>query len=303
MNSFGPVEIGLIVAIIIAIICFILFLVALKSKNNMKHKANEEYNLKEQQLKSSHEEALEKERIENKKQVTKQKEEFEVTVNGKEREIDALKLFSKNKSEYVTDMRLIGIRDRLVKEKRIRREDMHIMANIFLPSNEFNNIQRISHLVLTRTGLYIIDSQLLKGHVYNGISGAQFQELPMLKQVFDTLDLNTQAPQTLVLDQHEDNHSKLSFINYSDQLSAIEKLATDLQTELGLKYTPTSILYFNPKHDKDVTISNYAQSSSVKVLVGPEQLDEFFNKFVFHGRIQYNVDELQNIMDKIESFN
>ena len=50
------------------------------------------------------------------KQVTKQKEEFEVTVNGKEREIDALKLFSKNKSEYVTDMRLIGIRDRLVKE-------------------------------------------------------------------------------------------------------------------------------------------------------------------------------------------
>lgn len=303
MNSFGPVEIGLIAAIIIAIICFILFLVALKSKNNMKHKANEEYNLKEQQLKSSHEEALEKERIENKKQVTKQKEEFEVTVNGKEREIDALKLFSKNKSEYVTDMRLIGIRDRLVKEKRIRREDMHIMANIFLPSNEFNNIQRISHLVLTRTGLYIIDSQLLKGHVYNGISGAQFQELPMLKQVFDTLDLNTQAPQTLVLDQHEDNHSKLSFINYSDQLSAIEKLATDLQTELGLKYKPTSILYFNPKHDKDVTISNYAQSSSVKVLVGPEQLDEFFNKFVFHGRIQYNVDELQNIMDKIESFN
>lgn len=303
MNSFGPVKIGLIAAIIIAIICFILFLVALKSKNNMKHKANEEYNLKEQQLKSSHEEALEKERIENKKQVTKQKEEFEVTVNGKEREIDALKLFSKNKSEYVTDMRLIGIRDRLVKEKRIRREDMHIMANIFLPSNEFNNIQRISHLVLTRTGLYIIDSQLLKGHVYNGISGAQFQELPMLKQVFDTLDLNTQAPQTLVLDQHEDNHSKLSFINYSDQLSAIEKLATDLQTELGLKYTPTSILYFNPKHDKDVTISNYAQSSSVKVLVGPEQLDEFFNKFVFHGRIQYNVDELQNIMDKIESFN
>ncbi|MBF2319239.1 NERD domain-containing protein [Staphylococcus hominis] len=303
MNSFGPVEIGLIAAIIIAIICFILFLVALKSKNNMKHKANEEYNLKEQQLKSSHEEALEKERIENKKQVTKQKEEFEVTVNGKEREIDALKLFSKNKSEYVTDMRLIGIRDRLVKEKRIRREDMHIMANIFLPSNEFNNIQRISHLVLTRTGLYIIDSQLLKGHVYNGISGAQFQELPMLKQVFDTLDLNTQAPQTLVLDQHEDNHSKLSFINYSDQLSAIEKLATDLQTGLGLKYTPTSILYFNPKHDKDVTISNYAQSSSVKVLVGPEQLDEFFNKFVFHGRIQYNVDELQNIMDKIESFN
>ncbi|MBE7342930.1 NERD domain-containing protein, partial [Staphylococcus haemolyticus] len=247
-------------------------------------------------------EALEKERIQNKKQVTKQKEDFDATVSGKDREIDALKLFSKNKSEYVTDMRLIGIRDRLVKEKRIRPEDMHIMANIFLPSNEFNDIERISHLVLTRTGLYIIDSQLLKGHVYQGISGKQFNELPMMEQVFSTLDLDAKLPQTLVLDQNEDK-SSLSFVNYSEQLTSIEKLASDLQTQLGAKYTPTAILYFNPKHDGDVTISNYAQSSSVKVLVGPDQLDEFFNKFVFHGRIQYNVDELQNVMDKIESFN
>ncbi|MDQ7158026.1 hypothetical protein, partial [Staphylococcus warneri] len=29
----------------------------------------------------------------------------------------------------------------------------------------------------------------------------------------------------------------------------------------------------------------------------------FFNKFVFHGRIQYNVDDLQQIMEQIESFN
>ena len=95
MNSFEPVEIGLIAAIIIAIICFILFLL-LKSKNNMKHKASEEYNLKEQQLKSSHEEALEKNVLKIKTS-NETKEEFEVTVNGKEREIDALKLFSKIK--------------------------------------------------------------------------------------------------------------------------------------------------------------------------------------------------------------
>ena len=38
MNSFGPIEIGLIVAIVVAIICLILFLVTLKSKNNIKQK-------------------------------------------------------------------------------------------------------------------------------------------------------------------------------------------------------------------------------------------------------------------------
>ena len=52
-------------------------------------------------------------------------------------------------------MRLIGIRDRLVKEKRIRPEDMHIMANIFLPSNEFNEIERISQsVILTYRPIY-----------------------------------------------------------------------------------------------------------------------------------------------------
>ncbi|NWK85430.1 NERD domain-containing protein [Staphylococcus sp. GSSP0090] len=302
MNSFGPIEIGLIVAIVVAVICLILFIVALNSKKKAQEKVEAQYKSREQQLNDEHEEELEKERIENKKTVTKQKEEYTATVNSKDREIDALKLFSKNQSEYVTDMRLIGIRERLVNEKRIRPEDMHIMANIFLPRNEFSDVQRISHLVLTRTGLYIIDSQLLKGHVYNGVSAAQFKEQPMMEQVFNTLDLDGQVPQTLVLDQNEDKDA-LSFVNYTTHLNEIERLAGDIQTELNLKFTPTTILYFNPKNDGDVTITNYAQSSNSKVLVGPEQLDEFFNKFVFHGRIQYNVEDLQRVMDEIESFN
>ena len=42
MNSFGPIEIGLIVAIVVTIICLILFLVTLKSKTilNRKQKKN-----------------------------------------------------------------------------------------------------------------------------------------------------------------------------------------------------------------------------------------------------------------------
>lgn len=302
MNSFGPIEIGLIVAIIVAVICLILFLVALKSKKKAQQTIEEQYKSREQKLSDEHGEELEKERIENKKQVTKQKEEYEATVNSKNQEIDALKSFSKNESEYVTDMRLIGIRERLVNEKRIRPEDMHIMANIFLPKNNFSDVRRISHLVLTRTGLYIIDSQLLKGHVFNGINATQFKEQPMMEQVFETLDLDKQTPQTLAMDQNEDKDT-LSFVNYTNYLNEVEKLAGDLQTELNLKFTPTSILYFNPKEEGAVTISNYAQSTNSKVLVGPEQLDEYFNKFVFHGRIQYNVEDLQRVMEEIEMFN
>ena len=50
-------------------------------------------------------------------------------------------------------MRLIGIRERLVNEKEFVPK-ICTSWRISFPSNEFNNIERISHLVLTRTGLY-----------------------------------------------------------------------------------------------------------------------------------------------------
>ncbi|ELD8128063.1 NERD domain-containing protein [Staphylococcus pseudintermedius] len=303
MTQFGPMEIGLIAAIVVAALFFILFLVALKSKKKAKETYANQYQTKQEKLTHEHQEELEKVRIDKKKTETRHKEEYETMVSSKNREIDALKLFSKNHSEYVTDMRLLTIRERLVKEKRIRPEDMHIMANIFLPTNDLEDITRVSHLVLTRTGLYVIDSELLKGHVYQGISQQQFSDNPMMEQVFKTLDLSPKTPQTVVLDQSDASHNALSIVDYTDRLAHVEALAVKLQHELDLKYTPTPILYFNPRHEDDVTISNYASQGVTKVLVGPEQLNEFFNRFVFHGRIQYDVNDLQNIMDEIESFN
>ncbi|PTF97184.1 NERD domain-containing protein [Staphylococcus chromogenes] len=302
MSQLDPIQIGLIAVSVLALLFLVLFLFALRSKKKAKETYANQYQSRETKLNNEHKEALEKARIEKKKSDTRHKEEYDTMVSSKNREIDALKLFSKNDSEYITDMRLLGIRERLVKEKRIRPEDMHIMANIFMPTNDLEEITRISHLVLTRTGLYIIDSELLKGHVYQGVSQNQFRENPMMEHVFKTLHLDGQTPQTIVLDQKEDQQ-KLTVIDYTKHLDSVEKLATTLQQKLNLKYAPTPILYFNPRHEGDITISNYAPQSGTKVLVGPAQLDEFFNRFVFHGRIQYDVNDLQAIMDEIEAFN
>lgn len=105
MDLSSPIVIGLIIAVVIALIFFVLFLVALGSKKKVKRQTEEKYEQQEQNIKKSHEEALEKERIQNKKTITKQQEDYNHMVSTKDREIDALKLFSKNHSEYVTDMR------------------------------------------------------------------------------------------------------------------------------------------------------------------------------------------------------
>ena len=65
-------------------------------------------------------------------------------------------------------------------------------------------------------------------------------------KLFDTLDLDKSRPQTIVMDQNDDKRS-LSFCKLFRSNWAIKRLAEDLQNVWSAKYTPTSILYFNPK--------------------------------------------------------
>lgn len=83
----------------------------------------------------------------------------------------------------------------------------------------------------------------------------------------------------------------------------MDETSEELQRQLELKYTPTPIIYFHPDEVDEATISNYSQDPNIKVLVGEQQLQHFFNKFVFHGRFQYSVEDLERIMDELEKFN
>ena len=69
MNSLGPMEIGLIVAVVIALICLILFFVALRNNKKIKRQTVDEYKLKEKQMQESHDEALEKKELKTKRQL------------------------------------------------------------------------------------------------------------------------------------------------------------------------------------------------------------------------------------------
>ena len=60
MDFSSPTVIGLIVAILVAVLFFILFLIANHSKKKVKNQTEAHYKEKEQHLKESHEEALEK---------------------------------------------------------------------------------------------------------------------------------------------------------------------------------------------------------------------------------------------------
>ena len=162
---------------------------------------------------------------------------------------------------------MLELRDQLVNERRIRPEDMHIMANIFLPKDPLGKVRQIDHLVLTRTGIYVIDSNLVSGHIYHGITDQQFSDFPVLGQVFETLDLNPNKEQTLLLEK-QPNNKTAAFHSYTNEVKEVDNTTEELQRQLELKYTPTPIIYFHPNEVSEATISNYSQDPNIKVLVG-----------------------------------
>lgn len=286
---------------VLAILFFILWLAALSSKKKNAARLEEEFR-RAQKVKSDeyHEEA-EKSRLTYKKDLAEQKETMQKQLDDQSAHIESLKMFSRDKGEYLTDLTLIQLKEQLVKEERIRPEDMHILANIYIPGKRVKSTDKLDHIVLTRTGIYLIDSNYWTGHIYHGISQMQFDGEPLFESVFKILDLDPAIEQTIVLDKAENGNAE--FRTYNHSIDELKLKAERLQKVFELPYPVTPIAYYNAEGVGSEHITNYSRDNSVKVIVGVQELQHFFEKFVFHGRFQYKVEELENIMDQIEHLN
>lgn len=91
--------------------------------------------------------------------------------------------------------------------------------------------------------------------------------------------------------------------HYNQVINETRVSAEKLRNILKLQYDVVPMIYFNPKDGGGYSIANYSEDDSVKVLVGKEELEEFFLKYIFHGRFQYTVKELAEIEDAILTLN
>ncbi|WP_165981119.1 nuclease-related domain-containing protein [Macrococcus lamae] len=244
----------------------------------------------------------ERERLDQKKAFAQQKETYDETVSRQALQIDSLKHLSKNGGEYLTDMTLIQLKERLVRNERIRPEDMHVLANIFIPGRDLKRTEKISHIVLTRTGIYILDSHYWKGHIYHGVDQTQFSAEPMFEHVFSLLDIDPYIEQTLAMERDE-TKGAVYFRSLRDNIEDLKRRAELVEETFQLKFPVTSIAYFNKEGHDSGTMNNFSRDKQVKVVVGEDELELFFEKYVFHGRFQYSVDELEAIRDEIEHLN
>lgn len=294
----NPIVIAILAILLIVAISFLVYF--LKNRNRI-NALTDEYSKEKEGLIEKYEANQEEEHLNHKKEVSTLNEKYHTDTTLLNNKLSSLRQFTVDKGEYLTDLSLIQLKERLVRDEKIRETDMHILSNVYLPSRNYTNTRKIDHLVLTRTGIYMIDSKYWKGHILHGINEENFEELPYTESFFDLLELDKTKEQTLIFERADDKN--VSVNHYNDTIEETKTTAEKLKNVLKLQYDIVPMIYFNPKDNGNYSITNYSKDPSVKVLVGEEELEAFFLKYVFHGRFQYTVKDLDEIAEEILNLN
>lgn len=294
----NPIFIAIAAVLLIVAVAFLVYFFKNRNKVNA---LTEEYSKEKQGLIEKYESNQEEERLSHKKEVSTLNEKYHNDTTLLNNKLSSLRQFTVDKGEYLTDLSLIQLKERLVRDEKIRETDMYILSNVYLPSRNYTNTRKIDHLVLTRTGIYMIDSKYWGGHILHGVSEENFEDLPYVESFFDLLNLDKAKEQTLIFEKADNQNVSVNHYNHTIEETKLS--AEKLKNILKLQYEVVPMIYFNPIDNGNYSISNYSADPSIKVLVGEEELENFFLKYVFHGRFQYTVKELDEIAEEIFSLN
>ena len=293
-----PVFIAVSALLVIILIVFLIYY--FRSRNTV-NKITEEYEQEKNTLKEEFEAIQEEERLEHKKEVSGLNERYNKDTERLNKRLNSVSQFTSNKGEYLTDLALIDIKNKLVKDEKIRDMDMHILSNIYLTSRNYTNTRKVDHLVLTRTGIYLLESRFWKGHIIHGVNEQNFEQLPYVENFFELLNLDKKTEQTFIFEKKDDMNVVVNHFNH--MIEETKLTAEKLKNVLKLQFDVVPVIFFNPEDNGNYSIANYSNDPSVKVLIGNEELDEYFNKYVFHGRFQYTVKDLTDIVEQLEALN
>lgn len=288
------------VAALLVVLAIVFLVYYLKHRNDINRVQNS-YEEQKKSLVDKYESEREEEHLNHKKEVSTLNERYHNDTTLLSNKLSSLQQFTEDKGEYLTDLALLQLKDKLVREEKIRSSDMLILSNVFLPSRNYTNTRKIDHLVLTRTGLYLIDSKYWSGHILHGVNENNFDELPYVESFFELLDLDKRQEQTLIFDKADEQN--VSVNHYNQVIDETKLSAEKLRNILKLQYEVVPMIYFNPIDGGNYSIANYSDDETLKVLVGKEELEEFFLKYIFHGRFQYTVKELSEIEEAILTLN
>ncbi|MGH0424188.1 MULTISPECIES: nuclease-related domain-containing protein [Bacillus] len=216
-----------------------------------------------------------------------------------------LREYTKNGVEVNTHETLHYMKCGFVEQGIILDNEFHIMPNVFIKSQHGGNDCRIHHLVLSKTGMYVLETKEWTGKLIHGLTkenasiySFMIDEIGKYQQEVEkeeTFECITGEDSLTIQVKNEGNPvyraKKLSHILYN----CLKEIQVDI-----VKENVKPIVYFYNESGKEVLDLSEEKTPRLK---DREQIVMFFRNEILTGKVIYTDQELEKLRETINRIN
>ena len=286
-----------------------------REKSELRNKTNHILNESEKELTATVTQNYNTLKKESNHELQKLKKDHDTELTKLKNYISNLEKFSRNRGEILAHEILMDLKNNLIEDKIINRNEMIIMGNVFIPfrykDNEDLKSRQIDHLILLPQGIFIIETKYWKGKILQGISKKNADNLSIL---LDNLfpGIKEDVEKTLILNPIKENEGSNEFrvISYDNPVNQVRQTAVKLNQYIKEKINKNigvnSLVYFGYQQDKNNFVEIYGkQQGNFPTLIckGEKELKDTLREKIEKVERKHSVEELLEIQELLNEYN
>ncbi|PFJ19221.1 chromosome segregation protein [Bacillus cereus] len=212
-----------------------------------------------------------------------------------------LREYAKNSAEVNTHETLYYMKREFAEQEIIQEDEFHIIPNVFIRDKRGINDIRIHHLILCKTGIYLLETKEWTGNLIHGLTkenasiySFMIDEIGKYQQEVEkeeTFECITTEDSLTIQVKNEGNPvykaKKLSQILYN----CLKEMQVDI-----VKKNVKPIVYFYNESGKEIMDLSKEKTPRLK---DREQIVAFFKNEILTGEVIYTAQELQEIREML----
>ncbi|SDZ86403.1 hypothetical protein SAMN05421743_101459 [Thalassobacillus cyri] len=237
-----------------------------------------------------------------KEQREKVKKDYEKKVDDFKAYVHDMEKISRTTSEVKTYHILSNLKEKLVTDGKLKPSEMIILPKVFLPSKSEGDISavKVGHIVLLKTGIYLIDTKEFYGNVLYGITKEKAKDFSfLLNDLFPPEQKETEK--TIVFDNKQVNQTGLKVIAVENPAKRVMD-GVDYLHPIAEKHTVpgtiTPILFVDHHGNQFI---NHSNDSTPYVFDELETLTKFLVKHLEECDPIYTEEDLEKLRHSIEN--
>ncbi|MED2764017.1 NERD domain-containing protein [Bacillus thuringiensis] len=216
-----------------------------------------------------------------------------------------LREYTKNGAEMNTYETLHYMKRGFIEQGIILDAEIEIMPNVFIKNNSEINDNRIHHLILCKTGIYLLETKEWEEKLIHGLTKENAGIYSFMIDEMGKYQQEVEKEETFEYIVGKDS-STIQVKNEGNPVYKAKKLSQILYNFLkemqanSIKEKVKPVVYFYNENGKEIIDLSSEETPRLK---DREQIVTFFRNEILAGKVVYTVQELEQIREMISRMN